>query len=79
MNSSFAMSAFPSIFKYPPTRSLAACWNDVECVGFPFLGPTAITDLFHIFSHDITIYGSGSKPGKWMFIPLKLVLIGIDA
>jgi len=35
------------------------------------------------------IYGSGSKPctpvvqikiaGKWMFIPLKMVLIGIDS
>jgi len=37
--------------------------------------------------HTLKIYGDGSKPwylmdikiaGKWMFIPLKMVLIGID-
>ena len=41
--------------------------------------------VFYVY--DIGIYGSGSKPwylvnikiaGKWMFIPLKMVLIGID-
>jgi hypothetical protein len=40
-----------------------------------------------IFKKTIYQYGDGSKPwylvnpkiaGKWMFIPLKMVLIGID-
>jgi len=40
------------------------------------------------FANQSDLYGSGSKPctpvvhikiaGKWMFIPLKIVLIGID-
>ena len=40
---------------------------------------------FFYLVHTVISYGDGSKPpgepqiaGKWMFIPLKMVLIGID-
>ena len=43
---------------------------------------------FNTFKCYMYLYGDGSKPwylvnqviaGKWMFIPLKMVLIGIDS
>jgi hypothetical protein len=34
--------------------------------------------IFFGKTDGLTHRGMGQNPGKWMFIPLKMVLIGID-